>query len=431
MNAKPLKISKDTARRFVLGRQGLWPGRRWTGIKGTVEALRTIETVQMDPLNVVARSHDIVLWSRVAEYRPEFLDQLLYQEHLFFDYGGGLHIYPIEELPYWRIHMNLRATNGRWETFAEENATLLDEVRADLRQRGPLGNRDFNGRSPVNDYRGRKDSALALFYLWLTGELMIHHRIGFERVYDFLENIAPAELNFTASLRQAEKYYAHKVIASYGVIQLRPWKNYFSAFFQSKMSLKEARHLLEVLVNAGDLSLIEIEGSKEQWYVLAEDQPRLEILTDGGIPVEWQPVGATTQKEVVFLAPLDIVSARGRSNWLFDFEYLWEVYKPAAKRRWGYYTLPVLYGDRLVARLDPKLDRSSGTLLINGFWLEDAALGEEPDFAVALGRGLENFCRFLQVQRVHTSNINPPKLRLTLNATLKGHLEVLTDSASD
>ena len=426
MKSEPLAISKTTARRFVLGRQGLWPGRRWAGLEGTIKALRAAEAVQMDPLNVVARSHDIVLWSRVAEYRPEFLDRLLYQERLFFDYGGGLHIYPIEELPYWRIHMNLRAANGRWETFAEENATLLDEVRADLRQRGPLGNRDFNGRGSVNDYRGRKDSALALFYLWLTGELMIHHRIGFERVYDFLENIAPAELNFTASLQQAEKYYAHKVIALYGMIQLRPWKNYFSAFFQSKMSLEEARHRLDALVNAGDLSLIEIEGSKEQWYVRAEDQPRLEILTAGGIPPEWQPVGTTTQKEVIFLAPLDIVSARGRSKWLFDFEYLWEVYKPADKRRWGYYTLPVLYGDRLVARLDPKLERSSSTLLINGFWLEDAALGKDPDFAGAFVCGLESFCQFLQAHRIDITAINPLYFRIRLDSALKSQMEVVS-----
>src|SRR5207248_1030717 len=82
------------------------------------------------------------------------------------------------------------------------------------------------------------------------------------------------------------------------------------------------------------------------------------------------------------------VSTRGRASWLFDFEYLWEVYKPAAKRRWGYYTLPILYGDRLVARLDPKLDRTTSTLVINGFWLEEYAPVECPGFAAALARGL-------------------------------------------
>lgn len=431
MNSKPLKISKATARRFVLGRQGLWPGRRWTGVEGTVKALHATEAVQMDPLNVVARSHDIVLWSRVAEYHPEFLERLLYQERLFFDYGGGLHIYPMEELPYWRIHMDLRSRNGRWAKFAKENLPLLEEVRAELRQRGPLGNRDFNGRSRVSDYRGRKDSAMALFCLWLTGELMIHHRTGFERVYDFLENIAPAEFNFTASLEQAEAYYAHKVIALYGMIQLRPWKNSFSAFFQNKMSLKEARQRLDALVNAGVLSFIEIEGSKDHWYVLAQDMPHLEILEAGNIPLEWQPVVNTTQEEAIFLAPLDIVSARGRAKWLFDFEYVWEVYKPAAKRRWGYYTLPLLYGDRLVARLDPKLERSSGTLHINGFWLEEGALGEDPDFAGAFACGLESFSQFLQVQRIDISGISPTQLQRRIHSALENRFELVSISEGD
>ncbi len=260
---------------------------------------------------------------------------------------------------------------------------------------------------------------------------MIHHRIGFERVYDFLPHIAPAEFNYTASEQQAEKYCAGKAVALNGIIRVRSWKDYFSGFFQRNISLHEARQRLDALVQAGELSLIEIEGAKEHWYVLSEDLPRLEILEAGETPAEWQAQHATTQEEVVFLAPLDIVSARGRANWLFDFEYVWEVYKPAAKRRWGYYTLPVLYGDRLVARLDPKLDRTGSRLLINGFWLEDAALGEDIDFAAALGRGLENFCQFLKVQRINIAAINPFQLQREIYAALKNGLEVQTASDSD
>src|ERR687884_251647 len=99
-----LSISKAIARRFVLGRQGLWPGRRVAGQAGVAQVIRQIGAVQIDPINVVARSHDIVLWGRVAGYQPEHLDTLLYQDRAFFDYGGGLMIYPIEELPYWRVH---------------------------------------------------------------------------------------------------------------------------------------------------------------------------------------------------------------------------------------------------------------------------------------------------------------------------------------
>jgi uncharacterized protein YcaQ len=426
-----LAISKTTARRFVLGRQGLWPGRRWAGLEGTAEALRAAEAVQMDPLNVVARSHDIVLWSRVSGYRPEYLEKLLYDERRFFDYGGGLHIYPIEELPYWRVHMNRRAVEGRWAKFGEENFELIEEVRAELRQRGPLGNRDFRGRSQVDDYRGRKDSALALFYLWITGELMIHHRISFERVYDFLPNIAAEEFSITASEQQATQYCAHKAVALRGMIRERSWKDFFSSFFQRNISLNEAHQRLATLVDEGDLAIIEVEGSKQNWYILGEDQAYLEDLEAEKVPTEWQAIYTTTQEEAVFLAPLDIVSARGRANWLFDFEYVWEVYKPAAKRRWGYYTLPVLYGDRLVARFDSKLDRPGGKLLINGFWLEDMPLGEDPNFAAALGRGLASFCQFLQVERIQITAINPPQLQREVHKALKNKLEVLITAASD
>ncbi len=117
---------------------------------------------------------------------------------------------------------------------------------------------------------------------------------------------------------------------------------------------------------------VAIEGSKDDSYALAEDLPLLETLEAGKIPEAWRPLGPTTEEEAVFLAPLDIVSARGRAAQLFDFDYVWEVYKPVEKRRWGYYTLPILWGDRLVARLDPKLDRKTGTLEIKGFWLEDS-----------------------------------------------------------
>jgi uncharacterized protein YcaQ len=114
---------------------------------------------------------------------------------------------------------------------------------------------------------------------------------------------------------------------------------------------------------------------------------------------------------VTFLAPLEIVSARGRAKQLFNFEYIWEVYKPLELRRWGYYTLPVLYGDNLVARIDPKMDRKTGTLEIKGFWLEDDASAADPDFADALGKGLARFASFVKARQVDLSALQPEKLR--------------------
>ncbi len=170
-----LSIGLATARRFILGRQGLWPGRRWQGLAGTAEALRTAEAVQVDPLVVIARNHDLTLHSRVIDYQPEHLDQLLYRDRAFFDYGGAIFIYPMAELPYWRVAMQRKGQEPRWSNFATRNPALIKEVKTALRQRGPLGNRDFEGRAYGDNYRSGKDSGIAMYYLWLTGELMTHH----------------------------------------------------------------------------------------------------------------------------------------------------------------------------------------------------------------------------------------------------------------
>ena len=135
------------------------------------------------------------------------------------------------------------------------------------------------------------------------------------------------------------------------------------------------------------------------------------MLEAGDIPSAWKPLGPSTQDEVTFVAPLEIVSARGRAKKVFDFEYIWEVYKPVAQRRWGYYVLPILYGDDLVARLDPKLDRKTMTLHINGFWLEGDTPVRDPAFADALGKGLARFASFVEAQQVNIDAIAPKKLQ--------------------
>jgi uncharacterized protein YcaQ len=145
----------------------------------------------------------------------------------------------------------------------------------------------------------------------------------------------------------------------------------------------------------------------------------LESLEKGKVPKGWNPKETTTLDEVTFLAPLDIVSARGRAKKLFDFEYTWEVYTPAPKRRWGYFVLPILYGDDLVARLDPKLDRTTMTLEIKGFWHEDDAPIKDLDFANALANGLIRFARFVEAKAIGIDSIQPTRLRQKLKTLLR------------
>jgi len=168
--------------------------------------------------------------------------------------------------------------------------------------------------------------------------------------------------------------------------------------------------ILERQKALGMFEQVQIEGGRETYLVLPEDIAVLDSLEKGKVPKGWNPKETTTLEDVTFLSPLEIVSARGRAKMLFDFDYKWEVYVPAPKRRWGYYVLPILYGDDLVARLDPKLDRDTMTLQIKGFWLEDDAPVKDVDFANTLARGLIRFTKFLDAKRINVASIHPPNL---------------------
>jgi len=408
----PITISNQTARRFILGKQGLWPGRRWKGKKGAAQAIRTCEAVQLDPLIVIARSQDIVLHSRVLDYKPDHLYQVAYRERGFFDYGGWLAMYPMSDLPYFRFHMERRMRDEYVKYFVPEHQKVLEHVRAELRSRGPLGNRDFNGkRLELQSYRGRKETSVALFDMWLSGEIMIHHREGFDRVYDFRENIAPKEFDYIAKEKETEEFFAHKAVSFGGLFREAGMRISLDYDMRRKYGREEASRLLEGWIESGMFTQVQVEGGRETFLALAEDVAALDTLAKGKIPKGWNPKETTTLEEVTFLSPLDIVSARGRAKKLFDFEYKWEVYTPAHLRRWGYYVLPILYGDDLVARLDLKLDRTTMALEIKGFWHEDDAPVNDVDFANALANGLIRFARFVEAKRVEVSVVKSAKLR--------------------
>jgi uncharacterized protein YcaQ len=164
----------------------------------------------------------------------------------------------------------------------------------------------------------------------------------------------------------------------------------------------------------GSLVEVKVEGWKWVYYALGSDVRVMRDLAAVRVPEAWTPLETTTTEEAVFLAPLDPVSARGRAKTLFGFDYVWEVYKPEGQRKFGYYTLPVLWGDRLVARFDSKLDRAANTLVILGLWLEDEVYGKNEAFAQALARGFARFTAFLGASALNASAIREPLLRLSV-----------------
>ena len=405
-----LTIDTDIARRFVLGKQGLWPGRRWQGPEGTAQAMQTIEYLQLDPLQIIARSHDITLYGRVLDYKPGQWEVVTYDQRNFFDWGSWLTVHQMDDLPHWRVLMHREHLNHqRIRRIGKEHADAIQEMRLILQERGSVSNRDFKmkNRTRTQDYRGRKDSALALFYLWSTGEVMTHHRENFERVYALTEAVAPAHLIYESDETEAYRFLIKKEISFLGLSRL----NRTAHGFYNRIPVDKAAQISQALLADGDIVEVKMEGRRPIHYVLSQDIPLLQDLSAGRVPQMWAPLDSNTTDEVTFLAPLDPVSARGRAKVLFGFDYVWEVYKPEDKRQYGYYTLPVLWGDRLVARFDSKLDRPSNTFVILGFWLEDAALGQNEAFAQALARGFARFVMFLGADKLDARAIHEPLLR--------------------
>jgi uncharacterized protein YcaQ len=410
----PDSISIQTARRFVLGRQGLWPGRRWRGLPGTERAMLAMRQLQLDPLVVIARAHDLMLQSRVIDYRIDDWATLTYEKRRFFEWGGWLAVRPIEELPHWRVLMRRERSQPHWQEVVNAHRPAIEEMRAVLHERGTVSNRDFamHTRTRVDSYRGSKDSALALHYLWRVGDAMVARRERFERVYAPTDAIVPARLSRESSDAEADDFLLMKMVAVAGLTQLHG----VNASLLRTVAAPEIKAWRERKLADGELIEVRVEGWKAPQLALGSEAATLEAVAAGRVPRAWRALDTTTDDEATFLAPLDPVVSGGRAKVLFDFDYKWEVYTPAHLRRWGYYTLPILWGDRLVARFDAKLDRPRRALVINGFWTEDAALAKDGAFADALARGMARFLTFLEAERANASAVQQPKLRKAISS---------------
>jgi uncharacterized protein YcaQ len=412
-----LEIPLEVARRFILGKQGLWPGRRWRGLDGTEQAMRAIEQLQLDPLVLLARAHDLILHARVLDYRQDDWAKLTYDQRRFFDWGGWLAVRPMDELPHWRVLMRRELDQPNWIAFQKEHGPAIAEMREVLAERGTVSNREFatGTRVRVDNYRGRKDSALALHFLWRIGDAMIHHRDGFERVYALTESIAPAELICESDPDVADDYLMTKLVGADGLAPMRTVGN----FMRRKVSASELADWRRRKLDDGELVEVRVDGWRTPQVAVGADEPLLRGLLEDRTPSAWRPLGPTTDDEATFLAPLDPVSARGRSKQLFGFEYIWEIYKPVELRRFGPYTLPILWGDRLVGRFDARMDRPTRTLVINGLWLEDEAPAADAALHEAIRHGMDRLMTLLGAQAIDASAVADRKLRSAVKVVAK------------
>lgn len=389
-----LQISADHARRFLVRRHLLDPPRALPPEPASV--LRVVERLgllQFDPLEVPgARNHDLVLHARIDRYRRGWCEQWLYgdERRLIEVYNKSLNILPIVELPHYALAWD-RAGAHYQDRILKEQGKVADAILARISADGPMSTAAFRDHNHAVDWWWAPTSAAraVMEALFVTGRLGIARRDGNRRYYDLIERLVPATL--LAQRETEEQALRHRLLSRYRAVGLLAGQAPADVVYSTGSAAQRARWTAE-LVDAGTLIQVGVEGMRRTRYLLAEEKPILEAAADG-------PAGAPA---VTFMAPLDpLIWDRAMLRELFGFDYIWEVYVPAAKRRHGYYVLPLLFGDRLVGRIEPRLERKTGTLRILGISFEkDFSPMEEPHFVPALRSALSAYRSFVGARSV-------------------------------
>ncbi len=284
-----VEISAVTARRYVMGRSGLWPGRRWQGLEGAGDAMHAMEDLQLDPLVVVARAHDLALHSRVTDYAIDDWAILTYERRAFFEWGGWLAVRPMDELPIYRVLMRRERQHDHWLEVEREHGPAIEEMRAILRSGREVSNRDFEmrHRTRIDDYRGRKDSALALHYLWRVGEAMVTRRDRFERVYALTEAVAPAWALRDIDPAEADDRLMLKTVAGDGLGQGLVGIN---SMLRRPQTAAESAAWRSRLLADGSLVEVRVEGWRRPQLAIGSDAGVIRELERGIVPAAWAPL---------------------------------------------------------------------------------------------------------------------------------------------
>jgi uncharacterized protein YcaQ len=388
-------VSAEVARRFLVLRHLLGPPRSLPpGEESVLRVVERLGSLQFDPLEIAGRNHDLVLQARIGGYRRAMTDALLYERRLLFEaYNKGLSILPTAELPLYRLtwdRARLRHDGGAFDAHASLVDELLDRIRRD----GPLSSSDVGPRAAIDWYWRPTNQVRALLEaLAEAGVLAIARREGNRRVYDLAERLFPADLlarrptvREQARHRLLSRYRANGLLGTAGQAEL--WIGTGRAAPDpDRPGQPTRREVRAELLAEGELFPVAVEGLRGQRLVVASEVP---LLTRAGTEVAAGAPPGGAAPAVSFLAPLDpFCWDRDLLRGLFGFDYVWEVYVPKAKRRWGYYVLPILFGDRLVGRIEPRFDRPGRAVRIVGMWWEAdfdplGADGFVPGFAKAL-----------------------------------------------
>ncbi len=352
-----------------------------------LEVFRRWGSIQFDPLAVAGRTHDLVLHARVADYDPAWCELLYERRKIFEAYNKGLSFVLTSEFPWFRGTLSLGAPR-----VLAENADVAKRVLERIRADGPLSALDFERESgATTDWFGMPTNAVraVLEAYSVTGVLGLARRDGNRRYYDVLERLLPADV--LANEVPVTEQLRHKLLSRYrahGLLGVGGGGDIFNGIGPAKPDpsfpgFPGRTALREQLIDDGELVPVEVEGLRGKRLVLKEEVGLL------AAPPEPPP-------SVAFLPPFDpVVWDRRLLGSLFEFDYVWELFLPPAKRRWGWYVLPMLYRDRLVGRIEPRIDRAAGQVQVLDLWWEDGFAPRRTEgFVDAMRDALRAYLRF-------------------------------------
>ncbi len=356
----PIPVTRETVKRLSVYKQGLHqrpPSSDQAALKRIIER---IGLLQLDSISVVARSHYLVMLARAGLYDPAQLDALLSNGFLFETWAHAMCQLPTAHYPWYHAYIQqkqLKESQWQLDRLDIDMAPIIEHVLEAIRGRGPLSSKDFESeRRGDGGWWNWKPTKVALEFLFDYGELMVSHRVKFQRYYDLPERVLDqSQFTLDKSIEDFRRWTIERGLRHIGIGTSNHVADYYRQY------KRDAAAILGDMVGAGTALPVVVEGWKEAAFIHHEDLPLLEAVQAG----EHEP------RMTRFLSPFDnLFWDRGRDEMLWDFFYRIEVYTPKAKRVYGYYVMPILHGAELIGRIDPKVERKQKRLIFNNLHLE-------------------------------------------------------------
>ncbi|MEN6434343.1 MAG: crosslink repair DNA glycosylase YcaQ family protein [Anaerolineaceae bacterium] len=384
-----INLTRSEARLLLLRQHFLDVPRSLHGKSGITTLFQRLGCIQYDPVNIIGTNPYLVLQSRVADFTPTLLDEMLYSDRTLWDgFDKVMSIYQAQDWPYFsRCRERMVQSYGNPQ---RECMRLSENVMQTIRDNGPSSSIDFDHDERTDWHWGPTRLVRAtLESLFFMGKLGIHHRTGTRRSFDLVERLLPAELltlpDPNISMEDYYDWHFLRRIGSMGFADSSAGDKWLGVLYAKT---RERQASIKRLMDKGLVDEATIEDLPRNRYLIrTADLPLLSAPT------------ASNPLKIAFLPPLDnLLWDRRRLKDLFNFEYTWEVYVPASKRKYGHYTMPVLYGDRFIARFDPILDRKAHQMTIQNWWWEEGIQpGEE--MISALQEAFASFAFYLNVEK--------------------------------